>query len=35
MLPTGTEMKKLPQQAGFTGIQIVEKQGSCLNTSKQ
>jgi len=33
VLPTETEMRKLLQQAGFTGIQIVDKQGSYLCTS--
>ena len=33
VLPTETEMKKLLQQAGFTGIQISDKQGSYLCTS--
>jgi ubiquinone/menaquinone biosynthesis C-methylase UbiE len=33
VLPTETEMKKLLQQAGFTGIQIVDKQGSNRCTS--
>ncbi|MCJ7763069.1 class I SAM-dependent methyltransferase, partial [Candidatus Bathyarchaeota archaeon] len=33
VLPTETEMRKLLQQAGFTGIKIVDKQGSYLCTS--
>jgi ubiquinone/menaquinone biosynthesis C-methylase UbiE len=33
VLPTETEMRKLLQQAGFTGIQIDDKQGSYLCTS--
>ena len=33
VLPNETEMRKLLQQAGFTGIQIVDKQGSYLCTS--
>jgi ubiquinone/menaquinone biosynthesis C-methylase UbiE len=33
VLPTETEMRKLLQQAGFTGIQIVDRQGSYLCTS--
>jgi len=33
VLPTETEMRKLLQQAGFTEIQIVDKQGSYLCTS--
>ena len=33
VLPAETEMRKLLQQAGFTGIQIVDKQGSYLCTS--
>jgi ubiquinone/menaquinone biosynthesis C-methylase UbiE len=33
VLPTEPEMRKLLQRAGFTGIQIVDKQGSYLCTS--
>ena len=33
VLPTETEMKKLLRQAGFTGIQIIDKQGCYLCTS--
>ncbi len=33
VLPSETEMRKLLQQSGFTGIQIVDKPGSYLCTS--
>jgi demethylmenaquinone methyltransferase/2-methoxy-6-polyprenyl-1,4-benzoquinol methylase len=33
VLPTEKEMRKLLQQAGFTGIHIIDKQGSYLCTS--
>jgi len=33
VLPTEAEMRKLLQQAGFTGIKIVDRQGSYLCTS--
>ena len=33
LLPSRTEMEKLLQQSGFTGIEIVDKQGSYLCTS--